>query len=77
MMHWGSYGWGMGLGWIYMLVFWALVILGIVCIVKGVSSRAGQSGPEEKSLDILKKRYAKGEITKEEFERMKDDLEKS
>ncbi len=75
-MHWGDYGWGMGFGWIFMILFWALVILGIVYIVQAVSRKAGQPGPEEKPLDILKKRYAKGEITKEEFERMKDDLMK-
>jgi putative membrane protein len=77
MMHWGDYGWGMGFGWIFMIIFWALVILGIMYIVHAVSRRAGQSGAEETPLDILKKRYARGEITKEEFERMKDDLLKS
>ncbi len=77
MMNWGNYGWGMGSGWIFMVLFWALVILGIVYIVQAVSRKAGQSGAEETPLDILKKRYAKGEITKEEFERMKDDLLKS
>lgn len=74
MMNWGNYGWGMGFGWIFMVLFWALVILGIVYIVQAISRRAGQAGPVESALDILKKRYAKGEITKEEFERMKDDL---
>jgi putative membrane protein len=77
MMNWGNYGWGMGFGWIFMVLFWALVILGIVYIVQAISRRPGQSWPEETPLDILKKRYAKGEITKEEFERMKDDLLKS
>ncbi len=76
MMNWGNYGWGMGFGWMFMVLFWALVILGIMYIVQTISRRPGQ-GPEEKPLDILKKRYAKGEITKEEFERMKDDLLKS
>ncbi len=76
MMNWGNYGWGMGFGWIFMVLFWALVILGIVYIVQAVSRRAGQPGTEETSLDILKKRYARGELTKEEFERMKDDLMK-
>ncbi len=80
MMNWGNwtgYGWGMGFGWIFMILFWALVILGVVYIVRALSRKAGRSGPEETPLDILKKRYAKGEITKEEFERMKDDLMKS
>lgn len=77
MMQWGNYGWGMGFGWIFMVLFWAVVVLGIVYIVQTISRRAGQSGTEGTPLDILKKRYAKGEITKEEFERMKDDLLKS
>ncbi len=34
MMNWGSYGWGMGFGWIFMVLFWALVILGVVDIVQ-------------------------------------------
>lgn len=76
MMNWGNYGWGMGFGWIFMVLFWALVILGIVYIVQTISRRSGQSGTEETPLDILKKRYAKGEISKEEFGRMKDDLMK-
>ena len=77
MMNWGNYGWGMGFGWIFMILFWAVVILGIVYIVQAISRRTRQSGPDETPLDILKKRYAKGEISKEEFERMKDDLLKS
>ncbi len=76
MMQWGNYGWGMGFGWIFMIIFWTLVILGIAYIVRSLSGKAGQSGKEESAIDILKKRYAKGEIAKEEFERMKDDLMK-
>jgi putative membrane protein len=74
--NWGNYGWGMGSGWILMILFWALVILGIVYVVQAISRRAVRSGPEETPLDILKKRYAKGEISKEEFERMRDDIMK-
>jgi putative membrane protein len=77
MMHWGDYGWGMGFGWLFMVLFWALVILGVVYIFKMVSERSRPAEKGETALDILKKRYAKGEITKEEFERMKDDLAKS
>jgi putative membrane protein len=76
MMHWGNYGWGMGFGWVYMVIFWVLIILVITYIVRTFSRRPGQTGSEETSLDILKKRYAKGDITKEEFSRMKDDLMK-
>ncbi len=76
MMNWGNYGWGMGFGWIYMIVFWALVILGIAYIIKLIAGREVKDG-KESALDILKKRYAKGEITKEEYEKMKDDLKKS
>lgn len=76
MMNWGNYGWGMGFGWIFMVLFWALIIIGIVYVIQTLSRRTGQSGTQETPLDILKKRYAKGEISKEEFERMKDDLMK-
>lgn len=76
MMHWVDYGWGMGFGWLFMVLFWALVILGVVFIFKMISERSRPAEKGETALDILKKRYAKGEITKEEFERMKDDLMK-
>jgi putative membrane protein len=77
MMHW-DYGWGMGFGfgWFLMILFWALLILGIVYLVKLI---AGSTKKEEKAataIDILKKRYAKGEISKEEFEKIRDDLMK-
>lgn len=79
-MHWGDYGWGVGfgLGWFFMVIFWILVILGIIYFVKLiVGIGAGKGGTKDETLlDIIKKRYAKGEITKEEFERMKDDLTK-
>jgi putative membrane protein len=73
----GGYEWGMGFGWIFMILFWVLIIIGIVYVIQTLSRRTGQSGTQETPLDILKKRYAKGEISKEEFERMKDDLLKS
>ena len=70
-----EYGWGgMGLG---MLLFWGLLIAGIVILVKcSRGSGAGCKGEREKSaLDLLKERYARGEIDKEEFEQKKRDLE--
>jgi putative membrane protein len=77
-MHW-DYGWGMGfgLGWILMILFWILVILGIVYLIKAITGGAKKGEKEESALDILKKRYARGEINKEDFEKMKDDLMKT
>lgn len=80
---WGGYdgygwGWGMGFGMISMVLFWVLVILGIVILVKWIaagSSSGGTGVPREKTaLDILKERYARGEIDREEFEQKKKDL---
>lgn len=74
----GSYGWGwagMGFGMISMVLFWVLIILGIVILVKWVaSSSSGTQPPAKTALDILKERYARGEIGKQEFEEKKRDL---
>ncbi len=74
MMHWGDYGWGwgMGFGWLSMIIFWVLVIMGIVFIVRMI---AGGEKKNEAALDILKMRYAKGEISKEEFDAKKKDIQ--
>ena len=57
------------------LLLWILVILGIVVLVKWLLEREKKpSESGEGALDILKRRYAKGEIDKEEFEQKKRDL---
>lgn len=78
-MHWGNFGmggWGMGFGWISMIIVWAVIILGVYYLIRLIAGGAKKEGPKETALDILKKRYARGEISKEEFDRMKDDLTK-
>jgi putative membrane protein len=66
-------GWGMGGGgWLFMLLFWGAVIALIVFLVR----RTGEGRRGESAMDVLKRRYAKGEITKEEYESMKKDIEK-
>jgi putative membrane protein len=81
---WHDYGWQMGwgmMGWfapIMMVVFWVAVIVAIVFLVRwlAASGGAGSRSPksEDSALEILKKRYARGEINKEEFEEKKKDL---
>jgi putative membrane protein len=63
-MHW-DYGWGTGFGFggLLMILFWVLVILGIVYLVKAIAGSTKKGEKEESALDILKKRYAKGEMT--------------
>jgi putative membrane protein len=72
MMGWGYGGWFMG---IINIIFWVVVIIGIVYLIKYLSFLAKQSGQQSKetdsALDILRERYAKGEINKEEFEEKK------
>jgi putative membrane protein len=65
-----------GYNWIFML-FGILLIVGIVLLAVWLFRQSGTGpghGREETPLEILKKRYAKGEIDKEEFEQKKRDL---
>jgi putative membrane protein len=57
-------------------LFWILVVIAVVLLIVWLVKQrtAVQSRGEESALDILKKRYAKGEITKEDFEQMKKDI---
>jgi len=68
-------GYGMSSGmWIFGAIFWILLLAGLVLLIKYLWEGSGAKGAHESALDILKKRYAKGEINKEEFEEKKKDL---
>ena len=75
-MHDGWGGW-MVFGSLMMVVFWGLIIALVVWAVKALTERPG-SGREplerRDPLDIAKERYARGEISREEFERIRKDL---
>ncbi len=67
---WGIWGIGMML---MMLAFWGVVIAGIVLAIRWLVSQ-GRESRTDTALDILRQRYARGEINKEEFEAKKRDL---
>jgi len=87
---WQGYGYGYGMmgpgmmggyggAWfmpIIMIVFWGLVIWGVVALARGVASPSdsGSSNQAASALEILKRRYARGEINKQEYEDRKKDL---
>ncbi|MGD9976248.1 MAG: SHOCT domain-containing protein [Desulfatirhabdiaceae bacterium] len=80
MGRWMMGDWGMGwFGMIMMLLFWVLVIAGIVVLIRWLVQNTGNRsrssvGTDSKAMDILKERFAKGEITRDEFESMKKEI---
>lgn len=77
MMHWGS-DFGMGFGWFFMIVFWGLIILGIYYFIKLVAGQPStKTSGHESAEELLRKRFAKGEISREEFEETLEMLQKT
>jgi len=80
MGRWMMGDWGMGwFGMIFMLLFWVLVIVGIVFLIRWLVQNTGGRGSSgvgtgSQAMEILKERYAKGEITHDEFESMKKEI---
>ncbi len=69
-----TWGLGMGLGALAMLAFWGAVLVGMVLLVRSVAGTTDGSRGVESALDILRRRYAAGEITHEEFQQMRQAL---
>ncbi len=67
-------GWTSGLGGLTMLIFWGALIVGIVLLVRFLGARDFISS-ERTSLDVVKRRYAAGDITREQYEEMQKTLE--
>ena len=70
---WGVWGiWGIGMMF-FMLLFWGLIIVGVVLGIRWLISQ-GKESRSDSALEILRQRYARGEINKDEFEAKKKDL---
>lgn len=73
-------GWGIGNmmggfgGGIIMIAFWFLFLVLIIWVVREMSGKNSNLLSSSRALDILKERYVKGEINKEEFESKKKDI---
>ncbi len=69
-----------GFGWwwfmpIFMIIFWGLVIWGIVVLVRNLSApRGSDTSTPGSALEVPKQRYARGEISQEEFAEKKRDI---
>lgn len=87
-MHWwgdGGSGWGFLLSLLFMLIFWTLIVAGIVLIIRSMTGRRDEepargAAPYRETgtppaLQVLQERYARGEIDREEFLQRKADLE--
>jgi len=72
-------GLGMGFGGPIMVLFWVIVIIGGVVLVKWLVDQSSGSAKrgEKTPMDILRERYARGEIDRDEYEQKRKDLEGS
>jgi putative membrane protein len=73
-MPWHGWMGGMGIGWLWMLGFWAVVAVGFVVLLRAVESRGGARNTES-PLDIARRRYAAGDISRDDYEQIRKDLE--
>lgn len=70
----------MGFGLFFMMLIWGIIIVGAIWIGRYLLNLDGELGDilstnrKKSALDILENRYARGEITREEFETMREDL---
>lgn len=81
-MYGSNYGYGhhmFGFGGFWMILLWVVIIVGAIIIIKVLFDKNGRGSRQienrgDSPLDILKKRYAAGEIDHDEFERRKKDI---
>lgn len=67
-------GWWMVVGSIWFVLFWGVLIWAVVTVATKLGEKSSTPGHEDSALEIARRRYARGEITKDEFEQLKKDL---
>jgi putative membrane protein len=73
-------GFGIGFGLLFMLLFLGVLVVGAIWLVKAVFSGerrtlGSAAGGEPRPRDVLDQRYARGELAREEYDRIRQDLE--
>jgi putative membrane protein len=63
-----------GWGWVFMMFFWAVIVVGVLLALRSMADSKRVDNPKVDPMDIIKERYAKGEVTKEQFLELKKDL---
>lgn len=61
-------------GWLFMILFWILIILALAWLIRNLVGKGSDSNSDLTALEILKKRYAQGKISKEQFEKIKREI---
>ncbi|MBI3575518.1 MAG: SHOCT domain-containing protein [Gammaproteobacteria bacterium] len=84
MMEYGT-AWGMGWGWLGMILFWLIPLLVVIVLVAaaikyliggGSRSRPEPTAGRSDALAILEERYARGNIEREEYLRKREDIKR-
>jgi putative membrane protein len=75
-MTWMMNGWGMGFGFVFWLLVLAAILAGVVWFVRSQPLAGSHRSHERRStgLDVLEERYARGDITREEYLQKKRDI---
>ena len=81
MDNWGGYGMTYGsplgglLSFIFAVIIFAAIVVGVMVLWRHMPHTATQGGaPEVSAIELLNQRYAKGEISKEEYQAIKKDI---
>lgn len=65
---------GGALGVFLFVVFWGMIIFGLFLFVKSLNSLTSKKKNNEEALQLLKMRYAKGDIDRKEYEEMRKEI---